>query len=220
MSQAVLNVVVAGVGGQGSVMLAKVIGGAAFRAGLPVLTRETIGGFQRFGKVLVEIRVGEGVHSNTIDYAAADVVLGMELLEGLRYGLRYLKPGGKAIVNTRKILLEPGNRKAYYPSVEEVVSQLGEISPHVHVVDGPGLAGKAGNPRMENMVLLGALVGAGALGIPAEIFRAQIRETVPAGTGEANVRAFDLGSEAVVSAAARRGDGGDPPDAKDRAPRR
>ena len=197
-----LNILIAGVGGQGTVMLAKVIGGAAFSAGLPVLTRETIGGFQRFGKVFAEIRIGEGVHSNTIDYAAANIVVGMELLEGLRYGLRYLAPGGTAVVSSRKILLEPGNRKAYYPSVGEVIEQLREISPRVHVVDGPQLAERAGNARMENMALLGALAGTGALALPPEIFHRQIRQTVPASTAEANVRAFELGREAVGATAA------------------
>lgn len=199
MNADVLNILIAGVGGQGTVMLAKVIGGAAFRAGRPVLTRETIGGFQRFGKVFVEIRLGAGARSNTIDYADAHVVVGMELLEGLRFGLRYLRPGGTAVVNTRKILLEPGNRKAYYPSAEEVVGQLRDISPRVHLVDGPRLASEAGNPRMENMALLGAAVATGALGVPVDALRAQIRETVPAATAEANVRAFDLGAEAVLA---------------------
>lgn len=195
------NVLGAGVGGQGTVMLAKVIGGAAFRAGRPVLTRETIGGFQRFGKVFIEVRIGEGAHSNTIDYADADVVMGMELLEGLRFGLRYLKPGGLAVVNSRKILLEPGNRKAYYPSVDDVRAQLLEISPHVHVVDASALAAAAGNPRMENMALLGATAATGGLAIDADVFRAQIRATVPAGTVDANLRAFDLGVEAVLAPA-------------------
>jgi indolepyruvate ferredoxin oxidoreductase, beta subunit len=198
---AVLNVVGAGVGGQGTVMLAKVLGAAAFSAGRPVLTRETIGGFQRFGKVFIEVRIGSGARSNTIDYADAHVVMGMELLEGLRFGLRYLRPGGVAVVNLRKILLEPGNRKAYYPSVEEVRSQLSDISPRVHVIDASSLAGEAGNPRMENMALLGATAATGALGIDLEVFRAQIRATVPAGTGEANVRAFDLGAEAILAMA-------------------
>lgn len=200
MRKGITNVLIAGVGGQGTVMLAKVIGGAAFRANLPVLTRETIGGFQRFGKVFVEIRMGEGVRSNTIDYAGADIVVGMELLEGLRYGLRYLKPGGTAVVNARKILLEPGNRRAYYPSVEEVLGQLREISPYVHVLDGPRLAEQAGNPRMENIALLGSVVGTGALPIAPAHFRAQVLETVPAGTGEANARAFDLGVQAIAAA--------------------
>lgn len=195
------NVLGAGVGGQGTVMLAKVIGGAAFRAGRPVLTRETIGGFQRFGKVFIEVRIGDGAHSNTIDYADADVVMGMELLEGLRFGLRYLKPGGLAVVNTRKILLEPGNRKAYYPSVDEVRAQLLEISPHVHIVDASALAAAAGNPRMENMALLGATVATGGLTIDADVFREQIRATVPSGTTDANLRAFDLGVEAVLAPA-------------------
>lgn len=195
------NVLGAGVGGQGTVMLAKIIGGAAFRAGRPVLTRETIGGFQRFGKVFIEVRIGEGAHSNTIDYADADVVVGMELLEGLRFGLRYLKPGGLAVINSRKILLEPGNRKAYYPSVDEVRAQLLEISPHVHVVDASALATAAGNPRLENMALLGATVATGGLAIDADVFRAQIRATVPAGTVDANLRAFDLGVEAVLAPA-------------------
>jgi indolepyruvate ferredoxin oxidoreductase beta subunit len=197
----VLNVLAAGVGGQGTVMLAKVMGGAAFRAGCSVLTRETIGGFQRFGKVFVEIRIGAGARSNTIDYADAHVVMGMELLEGLRFGLRYLRPGGVAVVNARKILLEPGNRKAYYPSVEEVRAQLLEISPRVHVLDASQLAAEAGNPRMENMALLGATVATGALDIDAEVFRAQIRATVPSGTADANVRAFDLGMHAVLAPA-------------------
>ncbi len=198
---AVLNVLGAGVGGQGTVMLAKVIGGAAFLAGRPVLTRETIGGFQRFGKVFVEIRIGAGARSNTIDYGDAHVVLGMELLEGLRFGLRYLRPGGVAVVNARKILLEPGNRRAYYPSVAEVRAQLADISPRVHVIDASKLAAEAGNPRMENMALLGAAVAIGALDIDAEVFRAQIRATVPSGTADANVRAFDLGIEALLAPA-------------------
>lgn len=199
----VLNVVGAGVGGQGTVMLAKVLSGAAFRAGRPVLTRETIGGFQRFGKVFVEVRIGAGARSNTIDYADAHVVMGMELLEGLRFGLRYLRPGGVAVVNLRKILLEPGNRKAYYPSVEEVRAQLSDISPRVHVIDASSLAAEAGNPRMENMALLGATAATGALDIDLEVFRAQIRATVPTGTGEANVRAFDLGADAILATAGR-----------------
>jgi indolepyruvate ferredoxin oxidoreductase beta subunit len=201
MTREILNILIAGVGGQGTVMLAKVLGGAAFRAGHPVLTRETIGGFQRFGKVFVEIRVGAGARSNTIDYAHAHVVIGQELLEGLRYGLRYLHEGGTAVVNTRKILLEPGNRKAYYPSAEEVRQQLAEISPRVHLVDGPGVAERAGNPRLENMALLGAAVATGALGIPAAAVRAQIQETVPPATVDANARAFDLGAESVLAAA-------------------
>jgi indolepyruvate ferredoxin oxidoreductase, beta subunit len=198
MNRQNLNVLVAGVGGQGTVMLAKVIGRAAFRANLPVLTRETIGGFQRFGNVAVEIRLGEGTHSNTIDYACADVVVGMELLQALRYGLRYLKPDGTAIINTRKIF-KPGNQRNQYPSVEQIVAQMRDISPHVHVVDGSGLAERAGNARMENMVLLGALAGANILPIPAALLRAEVLATVPAHTGEANVRAFELGTKAIQS---------------------
>ncbi len=201
MTHEILNVLIAGVGGQGTVMLAKVLSGAAFREGQAVLTRETIGGFQRFGKVFVEIRIGQGARSNTIDYADAHVVIGQELLEGLRYGLRYLRDGGTAVINRRKILLEPGNRKAYYPSAEEVRRQLTETSPRVHLVDGPKVAGRAGNPRMENMVLLGATIATGALGIPAEAIRAEIREAVPPPTVDANLRAFDLGVEDVLEAA-------------------
>ncbi len=201
MNGQILNVLVAGVGGQGTVMLAKVIGRAAFRANVPALTRETIGGFQRFGNVVVEIRLGAGAHSNTIDYASADVVVGMELLQALRFGLRYLKPNGTAIVNTRKIF-KRASTKAYNPEVGDVVSQLREISPRVYVVDGPGLAERAGNPRMENMVMLGSLAGANILPIPAEVLAAEILATAPAGTGEANVRAFDFGAKAIGAGAA------------------
>jgi indolepyruvate ferredoxin oxidoreductase beta subunit len=196
MNGRILDVLVAGVGGQGTVMLAKVIGRAAFRANVPVLTRETIGGFQRFGNVVVEIRLGAGAHSNTIDYASADVVVGMELLQALRFGLRYLKPNGTAIVNARRIF-KRASPKAYNPEVADVVSQLREVSPRVHVVDGPGLAEKAGNPRMENMVMLGSLAGANILPIPTEVIAAEILATAPAGTGEANVRAFELGAKAI-----------------------
>jgi indolepyruvate ferredoxin oxidoreductase, beta subunit len=198
MNGQVLDVVVAGVGGQGTVMLAKMIGKAAFRANVPVLTRETIGGFQRFGNVVVEIRLGAGALSNTIDYGSADVVVGMELLQALRYGIRYLKPNGVAIVNARKVF-KRGSPRAYSPEVGDVVTQLREISPRVYAVDGPGLAQKAGNPRMENMVMLGSLAGANILPIPTEVLAAEILATAPAGTGAANVRAFDLGAKAIGS---------------------
>jgi indolepyruvate ferredoxin oxidoreductase beta subunit len=112
------------------------------------------------------------------------------------------------VINTRKILLEPGNRKAYYPSAEEVLAQLAEISPRVHLVDGSRLAERAGNPRLENMALLGAAVATGALGIPAEVVRGQIRDTVPPPTVDANLRAFDLGAESVLAGAGAAGRSG------------
>lgn len=202
MPQAEFSVYMAGVGGQGLVLLSNVMGAACASAGIRALTGEQHGLSQRSGSINVHMRIGERIRSPLIPVAGADAILALEALEALRY-IEYLKPGGIVLLNTRiqhpiiETLGLTKDKTGKYMSAEEVARRISQVTDKVAPIDALGVAKKAGNALTENVVMLGALSTLEALPIPEDALEKSISDNVPKRAVEANIKAFRLGREAA-----------------------
>lgn len=192
------NIIVAGVGGQGSIMLSHIIGNAAIKENYRVRVAETYGASMRGGKVFGQIRMGTDVLSPLVSEDSADIVLALEPLEGLRVGVKYLAKHGIAILNVRPLRpMDVNVGKAVYPDVKSIVESLSRLCQKVISIDATEIAEKAGSPRTMNIVLLGALAATERLPVSIETLRETMTEHVPKGTEDINLKALKLGYEAV-----------------------
>ena len=188
------NVILAGVGGQGLLTLAAVIGEAARSLDLDVKQAEVHGMAQRGGVVQSHLRYADRpLHSNLVRVGTADLILALEPMEALRY-LPYLSPTGAVVSDT-----SPLRNISDYPKQETIVGEIGKLAIH-RLVDAGALAKEAGAMQAGNMVMLGA--GSPFLELPEKAMIAAI-ETLFADKGssviETNVRAFRLGLAAVLA---------------------
>ena len=185
------DIILAGVGGQGILSIATVIGSAALQQDLHLKQAEVHGMSQRGGDVQSNLRLSsEPIYSDLIPRGGADLIVSLEPMEALRY-LPYLAADGWIITNTAPLVNIPN-----YPSMESVLAELGR-QPHVVALDVDAIAKDLGMPRAANMVLLGAM--AALLGIlEPDALREGIRR-VFARKGDAvvesNIKAFDAGME-------------------------
>ena len=186
-----LNIVICGVGGQGTLLASRILGHIAMVKGYEVKVSEVHGMSQRGGSVITYVRMGEKIYSPMIEQKGADYVLAFEELEALR-DLTYLKDGGTMIVNTQKILPLPVIiGAAQYP--ENIVETMKEKA-NVVALDALPMAEKAGNARAVNTVLLGAL--AKRLPFEKELWLDALKACVAARFIEANLAAFAGGYDA------------------------
>ena len=183
------DIILAGVGGQGILSIATVIGSAALQQGLQLKQAEVHGMSQRGGDVQSNLRISSGpVHSDLIPRGAADLIISLEPMEALRY-VPYLAPDGWIITNTVPFVNIPD-----YPDMEKILGELNAL-PHVIAIDVDAIAKEAGSARSANMVLLGA--AASVLGVlEPDKLRDGIRR-IFARKGDAivdmNLKAFDAG---------------------------
>jgi indolepyruvate ferredoxin oxidoreductase beta subunit len=191
------NIVLAGVGGQGTLLAAEAIGAAAVIEGLNVRVSEIHGMAQRGGAVVSNVRIGEDVLASTVLEGQADVLLGFEPLETIR-NLKSVSEKTLVIMNTQRI---PPTRLAAssteYPTDEEVLAKIHLFTSKVIRVEAAELAKKAGSRVAQNSVLLGALAAAEGFPLKAESVLKALRELVPKKHVEVNIRAFELGRESV-----------------------
>lgn len=183
------DVVLAGVGGQGNVLSARILAEVAMQAGYDVKTSEVHGMAQRGGSVVCMVRWGDEVHSPLVPLGRAGFLLAFELLEGLRY-LEYLCVGGTAVVNDYRLdPLTVLRGDARYPedALEIIRTRAGDCV----VLDARELAARAGSPRALGSCLLGVL--SRFLDFPEEAWDGALRSLVPKRALEANLRAFALG---------------------------
>ena len=193
-----IDLIIAGVGGQGSVLASHLVAMAAIRDGLHARVGETFGAAMRGGAVASHVRLGKEVYSPLISKDGADIVLALEPLEGLRNSVKYLRKGGLLLTNTRAWSPTDVNIElAEYPDIKKIGKAVEKLGGRTIIVDGTSLAQKAGNVRTMNVVMLGALAGNGKLPMSTESLKQVIRENVPRGTEEVNLRAFELGLKAV-----------------------
>ena len=192
------NFLLAGVGGQGTILASDVLAEVALAAGFDVKKSEVHGMAQRGGSVNTHIRWdAERVYSPLVGLGEADLLLVFERAEALRY-VEYLRPGGVAIVNEHTI--EPitvTSGGAHYPSREEMVALFAGITERLFVVPGTAIAQELGNARAGNVVLLGAL--STFLELPQETWLRVIEARVPPRYLELNRQAFLKGRAAVAS---------------------
>ncbi|MHA1944107.1 MAG: indolepyruvate oxidoreductase subunit beta [Candidatus Thorarchaeota archaeon] len=201
-SEDTFNIMFAGVGGQGLMLLSAILGKAAVDSGFNVMTGEQHGLSQRQGSIYVHFRIGNPI-SPLIPYGKADMMIAMEASEALRY-VEYLKEGGVVIMSNRimpsvaeteQVALDK-DKKTKYLTVEQIVKKLEEVTNNVILLDSLDLAIQAGNARTENSVLIGATVACEDFPISAEEVRTAVLALVPPKTVEANSKAFDLGRDA------------------------
>ena len=187
------DIILCGVGGQGILSIATVIGEAATATGLHLKQAEVHGMSQRGGDVESDLRLStEPVSSDLIAEGTADIILSMEPMEALRY-LRFLSPDGAVITASEPLVNIPD-----YPDMETLLAEVRSL-PDVTMCDIASLARESGNPRGANMVLLG--MAADRIGIvsPGELREAVARIFAPKGEDVvlANQAAFDLGMRAA-----------------------
>jgi len=192
-----INLLVAGVGGQGNVLISRIIGRALLEEGHAVWVGETFGMGQRGGPVVSHIRVGREQAAPQEPRYQGDLVLGLEPVETLRVVSQYLRKGGEVIMNPRPVMPTNVNSgKGIYPTLEAIREAMEKVTPNIRVIPGTELAQKAGSPQSLNMVMMGALVASGKVPVSAQNVRRALEEEVPQGTEALNLRAFELGMEA------------------------
>jgi indolepyruvate ferredoxin oxidoreductase beta subunit len=191
------NIVLAGVGGQGTLLAAEALGVAAVKDGLNVRVSEIHGMAQRGGAVVSTVRIGEDALASTVLEGRAHVLLGFEPFETLR-NLKYASQKTLVIMNTEKIPpTELAAKNLKYPSIEELIKKVHLFTRHMVLVEAARLAKKAGSSLTQNVVLLGALAGTEVLPVKTESLKEAIRELVPAKHVDMNVTAFELGRGSV-----------------------
>jgi indolepyruvate ferredoxin oxidoreductase beta subunit len=189
------NFILAGVGGQGTLLVSNVLAHVGVRAGYDVKKAEVHGMAQRGGSVSSHIRWGAKIHSPLIGLGEADYLVAFEVLEALRY-VELLRPGGTVIVGEMRIPpLSVSSGGDVYPDDETVRRILGQATEDLSFVPSVRLAKDAGNVRAHNIVLLGAL-SVHLDQVPLEVWLEVIGEWVPKRTIEVNVNAFRMGREA------------------------
>jgi len=191
------NVIVTGVGGQGSILASHLLAEAAMKDGHEVKLAETFGAATRGGSVMAHVRIGE-VWAPMMMEDEADVVVSMEPLESLRVAIRFLKPGGWVLLNTHPWYpVDVAVGRAQYPSVESIVDGLKKLDAHVLTIEATDLALQAGNARAANTVMLGGLFALGVLGISEESLFSVMAERWSSRLVEMNRKAYGLGYQTV-----------------------
>ena len=191
------NIMLAGVGGQGILLAAEILGTAAIKEGLNVRVSELHGMAQRGGAVVSNVRIGEKVLAPTVLEGQADVLLGFEPLETLR-SLKFVSEKAFVIMSDERIPpTELAAKMMKYSSMEEIVEKICRFTKNVTIVEAAKLAKKAGNVLTENVVLVGALAATGKMPVKRESIVEALRELVPPRHVDVNVRAFKLGFECV-----------------------
>ena len=184
------NIMIVGVGGQGTLLTSRILGGITVEAGYDVKLSEVHGMAQRGGSVVTYVRYGEKVAEPIVEEGQADVLIAFERLEALRYA-HFLKKDGVIIVNDQRIDPMPVvTGVAKYPDgiIEELSKKYRVVS-----VDAMDEAIKMGNSRVFNVIILG--IAAKNMDFPKEQWIEVIKKTVPPKTIDINVAAFEKGYE-------------------------
>lgn len=183
-----MNIMIVGVGGQGTLLASRILGNTAIKEGYDVKVSEVHGMSQRGGSVVTYVKYGDKVYSPIIDRGEADLILAFEMLEAMR-ALPYLKKGGRIIANTQHMNPMPVITGAMsYP--ENIEEKLG-AKVDLRAVDALALAEKAGNIKAVNVVLIGLL--AKSTDVDKQVWLDVIKETVPEKLLDVNLKAFNLG---------------------------
>lgn len=197
-----LNVIMAGVGGQGNVMASRILANMLSLKGYKVTIGETFGMSQRGGSVMSHLRVSKtSAWSPQIPKGRADVLIALEPIEAVRVMRAYGNSGVKVLVNTRAIHpvgVIAGDSE--YPPLEKIEGALRELTLNVWMLDATEEATKLGNPILSNIIMIGAVSGLNLLPVGMAEFKSVIRDFFPEKLLEINRRAFEIGKEKVTSA--------------------
>lgn len=187
------DILICGVGGQGTVLASKIIAAAAMEEGSPVHSAETIGMAQRGGSVTSHVRIGGEAYSPLIPFGGADMLLAFEPGEAVR-NLRYLKKGGIAVVNTSAVKPVTESLKETGYDGSEMTAYLKEKCNCIFV-NAEEVCRPFGSTKFFNIIMLGVAAGSGHLGLEKDTLLKQIEQRVPSRFLDVNLRAFQTGIE-------------------------
>ena len=188
------NYLLCGVGGQGTVLAAKVLAQTAINMGNEVKTTETIGMAQRGGSVVSHVRVGENIHSPLLPMKSADMIIGFEPAEVVR-NLSYLKEDGVVVVNKKAVKTTTASLGGSDYDGSEMIDYLKKHVKTLVVVDGDAICEQCGSAKVLNVALLGAAVGTGHLQVSEAELTDALLSKVKEQFKEMNLKALKLGME-------------------------
>ncbi len=192
----VKSVILVGVGGQGAILISKIMTNGLIKAGLDVKQSEVHGMAQRGGSVSTQVRWGEKVYGPVFGEGAADILVALEKMEALRYA-KFLKPDGIAIINDYQMhSMSTATGAEEYPA--DPIGAMKKCFKTI-VVDAAKIATDLGNPKCMNVVLFGAMCD--ALGQDGLDWEAVVAATVPQKAVDINIKAFRAGREAAKAGA-------------------
>ncbi|MCL6636293.1 MAG: indolepyruvate oxidoreductase subunit beta [Peptococcaceae bacterium] len=191
-----LDIVISGVGGQGSVLASRALALAAMESGLAVRTSEVIGMAQREGMVTSHVRMGEELYGAIIPDHGADVLLGLELAETVR-ALPKLKPHGTVIASSSSIVPVTVQLGLASYDREALLNHLKKQAAQLFIIDLDGLSRRAGHPKTGNVVMLGALSALPGLPFGPERLLRAVLQYVPEKLKDINRRAFEMGRQSM-----------------------
>lgn len=194
------NIILCGVGGQGTVLASKLIAAAAMARGEAAHTAETIGMAQRGGSVVSHVRIGEGVYSPLIPKGQADLMIAFEPAEAVR-NMTYLKAGAAAVVSSAPVMPVTAalSGSSYKPS--DMINVLAGAGFDVTVIDGAAIVSELGSAKSLNVALLSAACETGKAGMTSEELVSVLGTSVKKEYLEQNMRAVRLGQSAARVAA-------------------
>ena len=181
------NIMIVGVGGQGTLLASKLLGRLLLEKGYDVKVSEVHGMSQRGGSVVTYVRYGDKVYSPIIDKGEADIIISFELLEAARW-TEFLKPDGTQEINPMPVI----TGAAEYPT--ELVKKIMALGVNLDAIDALSLAEEAGTSKAVNLVLMGRL--SKYFDFTTEEWMAAIEKSVPSKFLEINKKAFLLGKDA------------------------
>ena len=190
------NIILCGVGGQGTVLASKLISAAAMARGLSVCSAETIGMAQRGGSVCSYIKIGSNSDCPMIGRGSADMIIAFEPGEAVRM-LPYLKKGGQVIVNSRFVMPVTAALSGSDYNGTNMTEYLEKYVDNLLVVDTEKACAELGSAKVVNVLLLGAALATGALGLTEEDIKKAMEKKVKAKFHKLNYRALAYGEKLV-----------------------
>lgn len=185
------NILLCGVGGQGTVLASKLLAFAAMERGEQVRTSETIGMSQRGGCVVSHVRSGESIDSPMLPKGSADIIIGFEPAEAVR-NIPYLKKGGTVIVNKKAVKPVTASLTGSGYDGTEAIDYLKQNVESLVVIDGDAICEKCGSSKVLNIALLAAAAKSGALGMTVEELKSAIVKRIPEKFHALNLKAVEL----------------------------
>jgi indolepyruvate ferredoxin oxidoreductase beta subunit len=194
-----LNLIITGVGGQGNVLISRLIGQSMVDSGLQVTVGETYGASQRGGSVASHVRISKDIQYGSITPEGhADVILGLEPMESLRILGLYGSPKTFVVTNIRPFYpLSVATGEAEYPTLETTKQCINELSAKAWYLDASAIAIGLGAPLLTNMVMTGAIIGVKLLPLTQDMFEGQLEASFEKESLTLNLQAFRMGLAAL-----------------------
>jgi indolepyruvate ferredoxin oxidoreductase, beta subunit len=201
VDKGLINLIITGVGGQGNILISRLLGEAFINEGYTVTIGETYGATQRGGSVASHVRISREKipYSPVTPRGKADIVLGLEPSEALRMLTAYGQAGSYVVTNTRPIRsLEVAVGEAEYPPPETIAACMAQLSKRAWYINASEVALGLGNPLLTNIVMTGALLGTGLLPLDKSKVEHQLKVTFKGDKQTINLKALDLGFGSIT----------------------